>query len=425
MLLVLLATILAGCSALSRTRDFRETERSVPGTVLLISLDGFRWDYIERFAPPNLTALAETGVRAKALIPVFPTKTFPNHYSIVTGLYPAEHGIISNNMYDPDRDAWFSMRDREAVSDPAWWGGEPIWVTAEKQGLITATYFWPGSEGPIDGIQPTYWKEFDDQIPGHDRVAEVLGWLDLPEEQRPAFVSMYFSDVDNAGHEFGPDDPRTGEVIARVDGYLGALLEGLQERNLLESTNILVVSDHGIASRSPDRVVFLDDYLESEDANVVDGSPVLALWPKALDVDSLYARLHGVHDHLQIYRRQEIPERFRFSNNPRIAPIIGIADEGWSIGRRSRFQSRWYSGGTHGYDNELSSMHGILIAYGPEFGSFGLQVELPAINSIHLYELMADIIGVTPAPNSGSAEATAHMRSPTRDKRVTPSTWTN
>ncbi|NNE34426.1 MAG: alkaline phosphatase family protein, partial [Rhodothermales bacterium] len=208
----------------------------------------------------------------------------------------------------------------------------------------------------------------------------------------------------------------------RVDAYLGSLLDGLRERRLLESTNILVVSDHGIASRSPERVIFLDDYVDSDDALVIDRSPILALRPKGLGMDSLFARLDGAHPHLQVYRREEMPERFRFSGNPRIPPIIGIADEGWAIGRRDRFKPEWYTGGEHGYDNELPSMHGILIAHGPAFGA---HIEVPAIECIHLYELMADILGIAPAPNDGRAEATAHMRNTTRVSRSTSATWTN
>ena len=390
-------------------------EGSRPGTVLLVALDGVRWDYIERFATENLAALASEGVRADGLIPVFPTKTFPNFYTIVTGLYPAHHGIVSNAMYDPDRDAYFRLSDRAAVTDPAWYGGEPVWVTAEKQGLVTASYFWPGSEAAIQGIQPTYWKEFNEDTPPSERVDQVLRWLDLPPSQRPVFITLYFGHTDRAGHQFGPDDPRMADVVREIDGRLGDLVEGLKARDLFDDVNVIVVSDHGMAAQSPERVIFLDDYLQPEDARVIDWSPVLALQPENLDSDSLYHTLVGAHPNLRVYRRGEFPDRLRYADNDRIAPVVGIADEGWSIGRRAGFDAGRYGGGTHGYDSGLRSMHGIFVARGPAFQS-GLRT--PAFENIHLYELMADILGVTPAQNDGLLDATAAMRrsrTPRRD----------
>ncbi len=410
-LAILLPVILAGCAGSADVRS----GPGQPTTVVLISLDGFRWDYVEKFSPPNLSAMAEAGVRAEGLIPVFPTKTFPNHYTMVTGLYPARHGIISNAMYDPERDRYFSLRDRGAVEDPDWWGGEPIWVTAERQGAPTATYFWPGSEAPIKGVRPSHWKPFDKSVPGTERVAQVLAWLDLPPANRPRFISLYFSEVDDAGHWYGPDDPRTGEVVQRLDSYIGQLMNGIVSRGLVGSTNILVVSDHGVAARSPDQVVFLDDYIGPDDAEVIDWSPVLALRPTGMSADSLHARLAGAHPHLRIFRREELPDRFRLKDNPRIMPIVGIADEGWSITRRERFNPDRYRGGDHGYDNALRSMQGVLIALGPAFGA---GVRVPPISSVHLYELMTDILDIDAAPNDGSLAATGAMRTTERQKRA-------
>ncbi len=406
-LLPAIAVFALSCTGPAKTVVSAGETADKASPVLLIALDGFRWDFLERFEAPNLIELAASGVRADGLKPVFPTKTFPNHYTIVTGLYPEHHGIVANSMYDPERDAYFRMGDTSAVTDPAWWQGEPIWVTAEKQGKITASYFWPGSEAAIKGVLPTYWKRFDQDVPPSERVSQVLRWLDLPEAQRPDFISLYFGQTDRVGHRFGVEDPEMAASVLEIDGVLGELFDGLRARDVFEDINIIVVSDHGMTNLSPDRVVFLDDYLGPDDAEVIDWSPVLALRPAALSVDSLYDRLSGAHPNLAVYRREELPGRLHYSDHPRIAPIIGIADEGWSIGRRSRFEERFYRGATHGYDNALESMQGVFLAHGPAFRT-GLRV--PTVENIHLYELMADILGIEPAPNDGSLAATAPLR---------------
>ncbi|MDX1740701.1 MAG: ectonucleotide pyrophosphatase/phosphodiesterase, partial [Rhodothermales bacterium] len=402
-----LAVLALSCAGTPRKPQVSGESDHKPSAVLLISLDGVGWDYLDRFEPPNLIALAENGVRAEGLKPVFPTKTFPNHFTIVTGLYPEDHGIVSNNMYDPDRRAYFRPSDSSAVTDPVWWQGEPIWVTAENQGRVAATYFWPGSEAPIEGVLPSYYVPFDQDVPPVERANQVLRWLDLPIDRRPAFISLYFGHTDRAGHRYGVDDPRTAESVREIDGVLGQLFAGLRTRGLFEHINIIVVSDHGMTDLSPDRVIFLDDYLGPDDAEVIDWSPVLALRPKSLSLDSLFRRLSDAHPNLAVYRREELPSRLHYSDHPRIAPLIGIADEGWSIGRRSRFDERYYQGANHGYDNALESMQGILVAHGP---AFERGKRIPSVENIHLYELMADILGVEPAPNDGSLAASASMR---------------
>ena len=192
--------------ALQPAHAVQEAARLRP-TVILISFDGFRWDYVDMAPTPNLDRLVANGVRAGSLIPSFPTKTFPNHYTIATGLYPEHHGVVANNMYDPEFDARFGLGDRDAVGDARWYGGEPIWVTAEKQGQITATFFWPGSEAAIGGVRPTHWRLYDGSVPNSERVAQVLEWIRLPEDERPTFLSLYFSDVNDLGHEFGAESP--------------------------------------------------------------------------------------------------------------------------------------------------------------------------------------------------------------------------
>ena len=373
--------------------------------VILISLDGFRWDFVERTETPSLDQLIADGVRAERLIPVFPTKTFPNHHSIATGLYPSEHGVVSNTMYDPEFDARFGIRDRDAVSDPRWYGGEPIWVTAEQQDLVAATFFWPGTDVPIQGVLPTHFRQYDGSVPNMDRVEQVLAWLDLPEGERPSFVTLYFSEVDSQAHRFNPDTATAVEMAIRnVDAAIGVLLRGLDVRDLRDDVNLIVVSDHGMAATSRQRVIFVDDYVDLEMANVVDWNPVLALWPVAAQIDTVYAALAGAHSHLKVYRKEEIPERFVYRTHRRIPPILGIADEGWSITDRRFFERDpdRFDGGAHGYDHELESMGALFIADGPAFQS---GVTVPPFQNIHIYNLICHILGLRPAPNSGNLDA--------------------
>ncbi|MGH7674813.1 MAG: ectonucleotide pyrophosphatase/phosphodiesterase, partial [Gemmatimonadales bacterium] len=222
--------------------------------IVLVSLDGFRYDFLDRPAAANLRALAARGVRARWMVPIFPTKTFPNHYSQVTGLYAEHHGIIANTMWDAAL-GWFSLDDSSAASraDPRWWGGEPLWVTAVKQGKRSATYFWPGSDVEIAGTWPTYWRRYHGGVPNAARVAQVLDWLSLPTDSAPVFITLYLNDVDHEAHDFGPDAPQTDSAIARVDSAMGALARGIEQRGLANRVNVIVVADHGMAATSPER----------------------------------------------------------------------------------------------------------------------------------------------------------------------------
>ncbi|MGH9338920.1 MAG: ectonucleotide pyrophosphatase/phosphodiesterase, partial [Acidobacteriota bacterium] len=209
-------------------------------TLILISLDGVGWDYPERFEMSHLLRLGSEGVRARALIPVYPTETFPSHYSIVTGLFPEDHGLISNTMYDPEFDAVFRIRNSNAVTDPRWWGGEPIWATAKRQGLVTATYFWPGTDVKIGGMRPDYWYSFDPSVSRQARIEQLFQWLDMPPSSRPSLITQYFGQVDKAGHDFGPEAAQTRRAAAQVDGILGDILRGIEERGVQDEVNLMV-----------------------------------------------------------------------------------------------------------------------------------------------------------------------------------------
>jgi predicted AlkP superfamily pyrophosphatase or phosphodiesterase len=368
--------------------------------LILISLDGWRWDYLDRAKAPNLRKLAAAGVRAEGLIPSFPTKTFPNHYTIVTGLSPEHHGIVSNTIVDrtigPDR---FTMTSATA-KDARWWGGEPLWVTAIRQGRRASILFWPGSEAPIGGMRPNDWIPYSDAFPNRERVERMLTWLARPEAERPAFATLYFSDVDSVGHRSGPDSPAVLAAADELDALLGTLVAGVDKLGLAARTNYVIVSDHGMAQLSDDRTIFVDDYIDPATVEIVEMSPVLQILPRSASADEAYRALKAKHPALAVYKREELPEHLHYRSHARIPPIVALADDGWTIALRSRNVVRLVTqrGGDHGYDPKHRSMLGLFIASGPAFRK---GETVPAFENIHVYELMCRALGLTPALNDG------------------------
>jgi predicted AlkP superfamily pyrophosphatase or phosphodiesterase len=398
----LLAVLLGLAWAATAAQDRTATGRIAP-TVILISFDGWRWDYDTKAPAPNLRSLMARGVRAENLIPSFPSKTFPNHYTIVTGLYPGHHGVVANVIRDPQTGRTFRMTSAREVRDPMWWGGEPIWVTAERQRQATASMFWVGSEAPIGGLQPSYWKPYDESVPANARVDQVLRWLDLPAAERPTFLTLYFEDTDSAGHDHGPESAAVRDAIRRADGYLGRLLRGLERRRLSDAVNIVVVSDHGMAAVDASRVVVLDDYVSLDDVEVVDINPTLGLFPRAGREDAVLRALVQAHPRLSVYRKSETPVRWHYRDHPRIPPIVGVADEGWQIALRSTVRDVIAGriralGGQHGYDPMLMSMRGIFVAAGPAFRS---GATVPPLENVHVYNALAQVLRLMPVPNDG------------------------
>jgi predicted AlkP superfamily pyrophosphatase or phosphodiesterase len=374
-----------------------------PHRVVLISLDGFRWDYLQRPAARRLQALATHGVRAERLIASFPTKTFPNHYTIVTGLYPEHHGIAANAMRDSVLGRFATGND-PAVRDARWFGGEPIWVTAEQQGVRTAEYFWPGSEAPIGGIRPHWYYPFDMTTSRAARVERVLEWLAMPDSTAPRLIAAYFSDVDTDGHNYGPDSPQADSAIARVDSVVGAIVDGIQRLGASDRIDVIVVSDHGMAAISSERTIALDDYVSMDSLDVGDYSPVATLIPKPGRMEYVYRALLHASPHLTVYRKGELPERLHYNTGAHVTPIVAIADEGWSIGTHATLASihpgRTY--GAHGYDNAVLAMGAIFVAEGPDFRR-GLTV--PPFSNVNVYALLAQLLHVRPALTDGSLDA--------------------
>ena len=367
--------------------------------LILISIDGFRADYLDRGVSPNLKALADGGAHA-FMHPSFPSITFPNHYTLVTGLYPDHHGIIENTMRDPARpDVVFKMSNNDAVTDRFWWDeGTPMWDTVEQDGGKVGVEFWPGSEAAVQGLRPTYYTKYDKHVTDDARVDQILGWMDLPVDQRPNVYLLYFDVVDSAGHNSGPDSAEVNAAIADVDEAIGRLEAGLKAREV--AANQIIVADHGMSPVSPDRAYFLEDYLPKDSYIVRTTGPVATLDPAPgheADVDKL---THRHFDHMQCWHKADVPARLHFGTNPRIPQIVCAAEQRWLVDD-THAKGIGYKAGAHGYDNLSPDMQALFIANGPAIRP-GVTLE-PFIN-VDVYDLEMKLIGLEPHANDGTLE---------------------
>lgn len=380
---------------------------SPPQKLLLVSIDGFRADYMDLYETPNLDHIIQKGVKAEYMIPIFPTKTFPTHYSIVTGLYPENSGIVSNVMYDPGMDAFFSLADRGSVMDARWYGGEPIWVTAEKQGLLTAPMFWPGSEAPIKGVYADRWYRYDQNLSYSARVDSINYWLGLADHEAPRFMTLYFSKVDTYGHRYGPISDSVAVAVAEVDAMLGKLLRELENNGFDQDVNIIIVSDHGMAEISNDRLILLDGLLDLEDVIIRDLAPVTMMEPKHdRDFDLLFNSLKEQENNYKVYKKNDLPEEYNLKNNIRVPELILIADPGYTIATNEWLIGRVVEGGNHGYDHRAKEMRSLFIGYGPSFKN---GYTSHPFSSVHIYELMSHLLDIEPSLNDGSPDSLQHV----------------
>ncbi|MCY7354976.1 MAG: ectonucleotide pyrophosphatase/phosphodiesterase [Lysobacter sp.] len=390
---LLLVAFLAACAP--TTRPAVELE-----SVLLVSLDGFRADYLDLGITPNLSRLANEGVRAEWMTPSYPSLTFPNHYTIVTGLRPDHHGIVHNTMRDATLGS-FGLSDRDAVGNGQWWGGEPIWVGAAKAGLPSATLFWPGSEAAIQGVRPTRWQPFDDTVPLAARVDTVVGWLSEPPATRPRIATLYFETIDHDSHDHGPDSAQTHAAVRTVDAAIGRLLGGLTARGVLDRTNLVIVSDHGMAAVTPGNAVAVEDMVDPVDADVVTAGQSVGFQPRPGREVQAEAQLLGTHPHYECWRKSQLPARWHYGRHPRVPPIICQMQDGWdartrdAIAKRSSTTTR----GSHGYDPASPSMRAVFVARGPAFRQ---GVRLPPFDNVDVYPLLTRLLGMAPARNDGN-----------------------
>ncbi len=377
--------------------------------VILISFDGFRWDYLNRGISPNLEAVLENGVSALSLRPAFPSKTFPNHLSIITGMYPAHHGIISNNFADPfekitstgssnkfESELWYMMKDTGTTQDERWYLGESFWETAERQGIITASYFWPGNNLHAKFRRPTYVESYEYGRPDEPRIKKIIEWLSLPQNKRPHFITLYFQDTDDAGHDYGPNSPEVNKAIEKLDGITGLLFKSLDKINLRDSVNVIFVSDHGMTEISKDRAINIEKIVGQNKALFYDDGPLMTVMPLNGDTLAVYNALKKSEKHYKVYMRDRLPAYYHYSDNPFIAPIIIVADLGWSLVKDKKDKWLDESKGNHGYDNNETDMHGIFLAIGPNF-KHGYRTG--TLWNIDIYPLLCKIFNIMPRSN--------------------------
>lgn len=362
---------------------FLHSQTNKNAYVVLVSMDGFRWDYQKQFNLQNLKQIEKQGVHAKSMKPSYPTKTFPNHYSIVTGLYPDHHGIINNVFYDAALNQSFSLSSN-AKNDSRFYGGNPIWNVAEQQGVKTASFFWPGSD--IDKRNPSYFKNYDGRIPYGARIDTVIKWLQLPEKQRPHLVTLYFDEPDHTGHNFGPLSLENKKMVIKMDSVMGALSRRLDQLAIGKQINLIIVSDHGMADISNDKKIAVLNYLKPEWLGYKDViNPIMSLQAKPGFQDSIASALTKV-PHIKFWKAAEVPERLHYGTNSRVHDFVIEAEKGYSLVNK---KDQNIKGGTHGYDNKNKDMHAVFYAKGP---AFKVNKKVRTFENVSVYPLIAKIL---------------------------------
>lgn len=406
------AAFSAGCVSTDAIKSVAGTVRPTP--LLLVSIDGYRSDYLLRGLSPTLSMLARTGVRAPSMQPSFPSLTFPNHYTLVTGLRPDHHGIVNNTMHDPNLGD-FSLSNRKAGSDGRWWAqGTPVWETADRHGLKTATLFWPGSEAAIHGYRPDYWKPFDVNVTPDARVDQVLAWLDLPVSKRPSFLTLYFDAVDHAGHQHGPDSPQVNDKLRETDEALARLVRGLRQRKMFDHINLIVLSDHGMAGVPAQNSIVMDQLIALNKVQMVTKGIVASFKPRSSSAEDLAAfariekQLEQPQAHMQCWDKTRIPARFAYGKNLRVPQLVCLANIHWRIATSDylRTHAGRLSLGDHGFDNADPLMRALFVAHGPAFRT---GITVPSFPNVDVYPLMMHLLGLPPTPNDGNFDAVKGM----------------
>ena len=370
---------------------------------VIISLDGNRWDYPDYYDMPFLDSLATVGVKAR-MEPSFPSSTFPNHYTMATGLVPDHNGIVNNSFWNPDTQHGYAIRDAEARFDPRYYLGEPIWVTAQKQGVKCGVVYWVGSDIPIKDTYPTYYRHWDEDPHWNfaERCDEVVRLLSLPERDRPRLVMAYFDEPDHHGHVYGPISPETKTMCEQMDSLMHSLYLRLKALTIGPKINFIVAGDHGMTDISPERFVRASDYISLDWTERFVGNTPTSIWVKEGCVDSVYNHLLGV-EHISVWKHGEVPEYLNYGTSNRLGEIIVSPDLGWQFGL-----GKPRSGGEHGFDCKETDMMVAVRAVGPDFKE-GYEApftegEQSAFRNIDLYPLLCHLLGVRPAPVDGKLE---------------------
>jgi len=363
--------------------------------LILISLDGFRWDYVEKYKPPHLINFIKNGINSESLIPSFPTKTFPNHYTIATGMYPDKHGIIGNSFYSYDKDMTYKIRDREKVEDGSFYGGNPIWIQANKSNMVTASYFFVGTEANIQGLKPTYYYRFDNSVKNEVRVNQAIDWLKLPPKKRPHLITMYFSDMDDTGHKYGTkNDEKLKKTLFELDKQLGILFKGIEKTGL--PVNIIIVSDHGMSTVPISNFIAIEKIENDSLYTSIDNGAIVNIHPNNKNqIDSIYTYLKKKESNFKVYKTENTPGFEYIPENKNWGAIQILPDFGYYFsstkGIASKKQRANTNFGVHGYDQKYKDMHGIFYANGPAFKK---TYRTPSIKNIHIYPLMCEILGL-------------------------------
>lgn len=390
-------TLIALCLSIAAMAAGRDTY------TVIVSLDGFRWDYPEAFDVPFLNkVMPEQGVKA-IMMPSFPSKTFPNHYTLATGLYPDNHGIIANKFKIKKDNLEFSLSNTEVRTRGEYYGGDPIWLTAKRQGVKSATLFWVGSDVAIKNDHPNYWKDYlKDTLSFEQRADEVIRLLSLPEQDRPHLVMCYFEEPDASGHTYGPITMETRKALEHLDTLLSDLWTRLQAFPFGSKINFIVTGDHGMTWCESDRSLRIYDYLPKHWVDkALNDFPVLFYASTPEYVDSIYNTLSKV-DHLRVWRKGEVPAYLNYGNNVNMGDIIVLPDVGWVLDKEP-----WVRGGTHGYDNTMSDMLVAFRAVGPDFKKG--YVKPDKFQNVCVYPLLAHLLGITPSPNDGDINKVADL----------------
>ncbi len=362
---------------------------------VIVSLDGYRWDYPQWYDTPFIDFMAEQGV-SSGLVPSFPSKTFPNHYTLATGLYPDHHGIIANEFYDPTTGESFSLANAVQKSNPAFYGGEPIWNTAHRQGRRVAVFYWPGSDVKVNGRYPDKFFFYDQKprLTMAQRLQGVVSELSLPERRRPDLIMAYLEQPDASGHNSGPQSKRTRAAVGEVDSLLQAMYLNIRQLSYADSVNLLVVSDHGMTWIPRDHAVSIGPSLKKEWVKMASGSVPCNVYVEPGCQDSVYEALRRV-DHVKVWRKQDVPAYLHYGTHPRVGDVVVSPDEGFVI-----YEKDIIAGGTHGFDPTLPSMHALFRAMGPDFR----HTEIPHFKNVDIYPLLCRLLGIEPAPNDGNIE---------------------
>jgi ectonucleotide pyrophosphatase/phosphodiesterase family protein 5 len=389
---------LLGCATHQTTVSHHLVDDPKKPLVLLIGIDGFKPEYLTRGLTPTLIQLAQKGVLATGLIPAFPSVTFPNHYSIVTGLTPDHHGIVDNRMVDPDIPKQiFHYSSPESLKNPRWWeGATPIWVTAKQQGKISSTLFWPGSETLIHGELPDDFLTYEHSMPSMERASKLLLWLDRPDVKRADFATLYFSEVDAVGHSKGPNSVELNNALKNVDDAIKTFMQGLDQLGLTAVTSVVIVSDHGMAEVADHNVINLKSLLQDyPDAELRWTGAYGGIEVKAENVEAILNTL-STQRHFSCWQKANLPIRFKFGSHKRIPSIFCLAAQGWFVTDKAGLSP---VAGMHGYDPALTSMHGLFIASGYRIQQ--QNTPLAPFNNIDLYPLLTTLLNIQPEPHDG------------------------